>query len=323
MDVELQDSRPILGLRVHFSWLWRAFGALYRTAILVHPRTATKWRIKRFKLISRSLFSLPIWSDWFAYLTASPFVTLIRVHPRVLEKPIRPYLHKRLSPAERYRILREHYTFMKQHAPLGLMQALLEDREFPVIETSLGGLTEPLCVCLSYSAHMQQEGELTLTLQTRAEGRRIATLTFVMQLGVSGWQMLVGGMQGGRPGDGRSSAKLATKALHGMRPKFFLLHVLRELAASWGIAEIYAIGDNAHVLKRLRYRYRSVIQSSYNEVWTEAGGVPAANGFFKLPMDVQRRSLETVASHKRSQYQRRFRMLDDCSVELRGRLHGK
>jgi uncharacterized protein VirK/YbjX len=77
------------------------------------------------------------------------------------------------------------------------------------------------------------------------------------------------------------------------------------------------------VLKRLRYRYRSVIKSSYNEVWMEAGGVSAANGFFKLPMDVERRALETVASHKRAQYQRRFKMLDDCAAELRTHLRGK
>jgi uncharacterized protein VirK/YbjX len=110
MEMELRDSRPVLGLRVHFGWLWRAFGVLYRTAVLVHPRTATKWRVKRLKFIGRSLFSLPIWFDWYIFLTASPFADLIRVNARVLEKPVRPYLHKHLSRAERYRILREHYT---------------------------------------------------------------------------------------------------------------------------------------------------------------------------------------------------------------------
>jgi uncharacterized protein VirK/YbjX len=309
-----------MGLWADAGWLWHAYGELYGTAVRVYPRSTTKWFIKRGKFISRSLYSLPVWSGWHRYLTASPFAALIQAHPRVLEKPLRPYLHKRLSRAERSRILRDHYTFMSRHAPDALIQALFQDRAFAVLDTSLSGLAEPLCVCLTYSAHMQQEGELTLTLQTRDEGRRIASVTFVVQRGDSGLQLMVGGMQGGRPGEGRASAKLATKALYGMRPKFFLLHILRELATAWGIAEIYAISDRAHVLQRLRYRYRSVIRTSYDEVWTEAGGVPNADGYFRLPAAVTRRALETVASHKRAQYQRRFRMLDDCAVELTQRL---
>ena len=107
----------------------------------------------------------------------------------------------------------------------------------------------------------------------------------------------------------------------GLRPKHLLVYILREVAAAWGITRIYAIGNSAHCFMRHRYQDRiSMMKSSYDELWNDAGGRPESNGFFWLPATNTRRSLHTIPSRKRAQYLRRFALLDNIDSEIREKL---
>jgi uncharacterized protein VirK/YbjX len=325
--VDLDREQPTLQTRTSIASRWRALKDVYGIARIIYPTVGNRRHIKRGRFFFRALYNFSIWQHWYGFLKSSPFGAVARYYPRLYEKPFRPYLHKDLTSTECHRVLREHYLFLQRHAPPALVSAILDNKPFILNAHSLGDLSEPLIVNFTYGKHMQQEGELTLSIgrpesvNTLKEHEWIASLTFVIQYGASGWEILIGGVQGGRTPESKEDAKLATRVFYGLRPKHFLVYILREVAAAWGITKIYAIGNAAHCFMRRRYQDRiSMIKSSYDELWHDVGAQPAANGFYSLPVDNNRRPIHTVPSRKRAQYLRRFAMLDHIDKEIREKL---
>lgn len=313
-------------LPVSVPGVWEAVQAIYPTARRVFSGAHSNEFIKRMRLSLRALSHLGTWRQWYGFLDASPFGRIADFYPRVFEKPFRPYLHKDLDSRQRCQLLLQHYEFMSRHAPAALLDAVLANQPFLLNEQSMGGLEQPLVINLTYAKHMQQEGELTLSvgplasLDSFQQHAWIASLTFVIRRGAQGWEIAVGGVQGGHAETGKEDAKLATRVFHGLRPKQLLIYVLREMADCWGVERIYGISNSAHSLTRKRYRGRITIKSSYDELWQEAGGQPDGSGYYLLPVHQPRRAMETVASRKRSQYQRRYRLQDAISAEIHTKL---
>lgn len=305
---------------------WEALLAVYPTAHRAFADARSKGFIKRMRLSLRALANFGIWRQWHGFLAASPFGGIADFYPRFYEKPFRPYLHRSLGSEERCHVLLQHYQFMSRHAPENLVKALISNQPFLLNENSLLHLGEPLAINLTYAKHMQQEGELTLSLgplgslHTMWQHAWIASMTFTVRQSADGWELVVGGVQGGHVDTGKQDAKTATHVFHGLRPKHLLIHVLREMAACWGIARIYGISNTSHSLTRKRYRGRIRIKSSYDELWREAGGQVSGDGYYELPVRVERRSLASVPSRKRAQYQRRFQLLDSIDAEIRAKL---
>ncbi|MHB8404614.1 MAG: VirK/YbjX family protein [Gammaproteobacteria bacterium] len=306
---------------------WRKLKDVWRIAFVIYPSANKHRHAKRVRFVFRALSDFSTWRSWYGFLKTSPFDAITRYCPRLYEKPLRPYLHKDLTSAECHRVLREHYHFLRCYTPAELVSAILNNEPFILNQHSLGDLREPLIINFTYSKHMQQEGELTLSLgrpesvNTIKEHEWIASLTFVIRFGASGWEIFIGGVQGGRTPESKEDTKHATRVFHGLRPKHLLVYILREVAAAWGITRIYAIGNSVHCFMRHRYQDRiSMMKSSYDELWNDVGGRPETNGFFLLPPTNTRRSLHTIPSRKRAQYLRRFALLDNIDSEIREKL---
>ncbi len=305
---------------------WRGLSDLHALACHIYPQQVNHRFAKRTRFMYRAFTSPSVWLPWHGFLESSPFERLAQDFPRLYEKPLRPYLHKRLLPGGILRMLRSHYQFLQHHAPTSFVGALLDNRPFVLNERSVGGLEQLLLLNLSYARHMQQEGELTLSLGrqdslgTFDHHRWISSLTFMLRRGAGGRELLVGGIQGGHSQDSREQIRLATQAFHGLRPKHLLIHLLRQVASCWGASDILAVSDSAHCLTRSRYRGRIKIESSYDDLWRDVGGVLREDGFYSLPVTPQRRSLEEVPSRKRAQYRRRYLLLDSIDAEIRDKL---
>lgn len=325
-DRQLERDQPWLQVSSGMPRPWASLGDLYALTRVMYPPQVRHVHSKRLRFLFRTLSHFSLWQQWRQFLETSPLGEIAAHFPRLYEKPFRPYLHKDLIRAECHRVLREHYLFLQHHAPGMLVEALLNNRPFLLNEHSAGDLAEPLLLNFTYARHMQQEGELTLSigwpdsLDTLHDHRWICSLTFLLQYGASGWEILVGGVQGGHSERSKEDIKTATHIFHGLRPKHLLIHLLREIAAVWGVSRIYAITDGAHCLKRARYRGRIKIVSSYDELWQDAGGHPAANGFYSLPVQQHHRSIEDVPSRKRSQYRKRYALMDSIDAEIREKL---
>ncbi|MES9851382.1 MAG: DUF535 family protein [Candidatus Thiodiazotropha sp. L084R] len=49
---------------------------------------------------------------------------------------------------------------------------------------------------------------------------------------------------------------------------------------------------------------------NYDEVWSDRGGVYCNAGFYELPVNPDRRSIESIISKKRSMYKKRYELLN-------------
>lgn len=322
----LDAERVLLDVRPQGLYSWQTLRELRGLVQLMYPSQVRNSFTKRARFMYRALSNFSVWRRWHGFLGSSPFGEIAVHFPRLYEKPLRPYLHKDLMRAEVLRVLREHYLFLQHRAPGAFVESLLKNRPFLLNERSIASLDVPLLLNLTYARHMQQEGELTLSIglpdsvDTLHDHRWISALTFLLQYGASGWEILVGGVQGGHSEKSKEDIKAATHCFHGFRPKHLLVHLLREIAATWGISRIYAIGDEAHCLRCARYRGRIEFKSSYDELWMESDGQPVANGFYSLPIVQHRRPLEDVPSRKRSQYRKRYALMDSVDAEIRDKL---
>ncbi len=83
-------------------------------------------------------------------------------------------------------------------------------------------------------------------------------------------------------------------------PKRLLLEFIWLLAGQSNIQAIYAVSDNGHVFRALRYRLSKGrhFHASYDEFWQSIEGVRNDSYRWRLPLKLERKSLESIASKK-------------------------
>lgn len=131
----------------------------------------------------------------------------------------------------------------------------------------------------------------------------------------------MGGLQGPRRDVSRDAIKQATRACHGLFPKRILLEVVYQLAAQSNISAIFAVGDEGHVFRALRYRLSKGrhFHASYDEFWGSLEGKKLSPFCWQLPQRLERKSLDEIASKKRAEYRRRFELLDEIEASVTSR----
>jgi len=154
---------------------------------------------------------------------------------------------------------------------------------------------------------LSREGLLTLSLFK--DEFRAFTASFSL-FGFPELELFLGGLQGRQADDILTMYRELTKDFEGIRPRDFILEMLRLFALKIGVRHIYAVAD-AHKISRHKYfGEKGAPGLFYDDVWQERGGVRVADTHFELPLAGSRRPLEEIAAKKRSMYRRRYEMLD-------------
>lgn len=146
----------------------------------------------------------------------------------------------------------------------------------------------------------------------------LASATFSVTWDGEAWQLVIGGLQGPRRHVSHEVIKQATRACYGLFPKRLLLEFIWLLAARSHIAAIYGVSDNGHVFRALRYRLSKGrhFHASYDEFWQSIDGKPESPWRWQLPLRLERKPLESIASKKRAEYRRRFQLLDQLAEQV-------
>lgn len=167
---------------------------------------------------------------------------------------------------------------------------------------------------LYYGAGQRKEGLLTLLLTLENQGVYHANFRFGK--GFNGEPaMWIGTIQGYK--DGLDNAKTVTKKMFGYRPKNFIMFLLRHIAAICKVESIYAVSDegfyaNTHLIRGHRAKVAEL-----DPLWEESGGVVCNDErFFKIPLEEYRKPIEEIKSQKRSQYRKRYELLDQYEQEI-------
>ena len=171
---------------------------------------------------------------------------------------------------------------------------------------------------LYYGAGQRKEGLLTLLLTLENQGVYHANFRFGK--GFNGEPaMWIGTVQGYK--DGLDNAKTVTKKMFGYRPKNFIMFLLRHIAVLCKVESIYAVSDEGFYANTHLVRGHRAKVAELDPLWEESGGVICSDErFFNIPLEEYRKPIEEIKSQKRSQYRKRYDLLDQYQEEVQENL---
>ncbi|WP_099706261.1 MULTISPECIES: VirK/YbjX family protein [unclassified Erwinia] len=227
----------------------------------------------------------------------------------------RPYLYLSLPVQARSEAIISHYDFASRLPLASLRTALLSS--VPLTLTTFSGKNgEHFVVELVCSGRCEREGEANMFI--KCNHTRLAMLTFAV-INKPQRVLIIGGIQGAHRDTPHEVIRDATRACHGLFPKRLLLEVVQMLAAITGVTRIEAVSDRGHVFRSLRYRLskKRLFHASYDEFWRAIYGQPVSRDLFSLPLCFPRKPLTEIVSKKRSEYRKRYDLLDAMQESFR------
>jgi uncharacterized protein VirK/YbjX len=234
---------------------------------------------------------------------------MMEARPQTLGVLVWPYQCSGWGVGERLRRLRIHCAEVDR---LGtpLTFAPSEKLVLADLDAQLPGLR----IVLDKPHWFMREGGLVLNLFT--DTFRAFSLAYSLYRTPDGRLVgVIGSLQGRNRDNALDLYRDLTGALHGLRPRDFLLEVFRMWCRMAGVDDIRAVTQRGRHHNH-PYFGKSELLLDYDEIWRDRGGVPIDEMFFALPVSPERRDLETIKPNKRSLYRRRFVFLDDLERQL-------
>jgi uncharacterized protein len=265
----------------------------------------------RFAL--RCLWNFSASVRWFAYLKNSPDLERTRVSADILQLPHRPYFDYRLRAPQAVSILIDHQRLVAQWFNRSLLERVESGEACPISEI-VGKSGDVHTLVLSQQGRFLKEGLLSLSLLDAASTTVMSlSLTFGERQG--GKSALIGGLQACAI-QATEHLRQSTHQLHGIQPRLLLLHAVRVMCSQLGILNIEAVSTKNHVFRSNRYRFKRTVHLSYEALWEMAGGTQRDDGNYDIPVTAPRKLLTSYPSKKRSEYKRRFDLLDLMKFQI-------
>ncbi len=243
-------------------------------------------------------------------------------YPVLISKVHRPYLIKDLKTNEKVKSIIESYSFVDIFFPAELSDELYRKGKillssFPVKDGSFYKIY--LCIYTNFD----KEGEINLKLTNSCENI-IGTLTFGIINQKDKKTILIGGLQGASKDLNEEYIKNCTKNMYGLFPKKLLFEALcfLEKATKTNFVKA-ATGNFTHIYTSERYTSRRTIHSDYDSFWKSLNAFQLENKLWYFPKSIKRKSLEEVPSKKRSQYQKRYNLLDNIEEDILNKFKGE
>lgn len=270
-------------------------------------------RKNRIKFVLRSLLTPRGTLAWLSFISQRPrLLDYLRQAPRIALKLHRPYQHCALDTQGKLASLKSHYAAVLT-LPEQAREALLSRQNLTL--ASVEGKDETRFGCrMGHNHYFDKEGELVLQW-LEGEDTPLATLTFTVCEQDDKTVIVIGGLQGPHKDYGAEGIKTATKACHGLFPKRLVVEALMVVAEAFKAVEVRAVCKDQHIYSS--WRYNRDFQADYDSFWESLGSERADSVFFRLPFPIPRKPMEDIASKKRSEYNRRYALLDDLAAQIR------
>ena len=233
------------------------------------------------------------------------------------------FLFKSSTPQERLEAIVNHFDYLKDiftDEAIREMYSVDPDNIYDDVSRMNRGyivwesVDLDMVARLYYGPGQRKEGFLTLLLTLGNQGVYHANFRFGK--GFNGESaMWIGTIQGYK--DGLDNAKIVTKKMFGYRPKNFIMFLLRHIAAICKVESIYAVSDEGFYANTHLVRGHRAKVAELDSLWEESGGVLCSDErFFKIPLEEYRKPIEEIKSQKRSQYRKRYELLDQYEQEI-------
>ncbi|ECB7889720.1 DUF535 domain-containing protein [Salmonella enterica subsp. enterica serovar Bareilly] len=293
-----------------------SFLEFLKSIILARGSLRGKWKNKKFRFmyLLRCLITPVSSVRYYHELYSLKSVDkILEIQPTLPAKIHRPYLHKGGLARTRRKNIIGHYRFV-QNLPLEYQTFLFPRKDMLLVQFA-GKKGENFYINCS-TGGFDREGELMLSLYFNKIP--IARLSFSIIPTSKGHCAFIGGLQGGPKHIGPGQIRDATKACYGLFPKRIVFEALCALMSCCGISDILAVSEQSHVFRQLRYRHkkRKYFVALYSDFWESVAGRPYGN-LYQLPIYIERKSFNDLASKKRSEYRNRYALLDQIHEEIR------
>ncbi|MBE2895348.1 DUF535 domain-containing protein [Pasteurellaceae bacterium HPA106] len=242
---------------------------------------------------------------WMDYLSNQPQTNAIfEAQPYRHYALLYCYGDKRFTPAQRREAMQYTFDFVAQK--LGARyDALVAQNALP-----FAPLTDDISAYFNINQIDPLEGFFSLNLRDHS-AQRLYDLVFMI---LPDKRMVITSLQGPKGEQAQALVRSLTKQLHGMRPHFMLVNLMKMLAAHWGCT-LYGVAHKHQA--KYRFNDHSRLLFNYDEFWAEnEGEFEAQSGFWRLPTAIEQKSLEEIASKKRSMYRKRYAMLERAQAEI-------
>ena len=274
---------------------------------------------ERLKIRVRALLHPLQTPAWLRLLNSHPaFSEYVRNCPRFLYKVYRPYISNALRPEERLAAIQSHYEFVFRR---GLGQMVARASLGPVALAAVEGKSGlPYEIQLRTVNMFDREGDLVL--QLAQDGKIVYTVAFTVAPRAGHPAISIGCVQGGKTEDAREAIRLATRDLHGMRPKQLMVSLVRQLGFEYGCTRMHMVSNRNRVIyKAIRH---GRVLADYDLLWEELGAVKNAGGDYEIDCaPLAAPDLEAIPSKKRSEARKRYEMMcalaDGVCTSLRAR----
>ena len=262
------------------------------------------------------MFLSPITLKWFDKLIQYPLLGYyFSCQTNLPCKLQRPYLASCLSQQERFEALAYHYDFLARH-PDSMTKAFYDPNIACVLADVKVKNDANIKIAIQARNKFAREGEISLYFYDN-DGIDLATITFTIMQYQQKTTLFIAGLQGTGHREARIRVQQATKQCYGLFPKRVALEAILVIARYFNLEQIVAVGNKTHIYNNWRYNSRQErILSDYDDFWLTIDGKQDSNGLFILPNQIYRKSLDEIASKKRSEYRNRYALLDQLENSI-------
>ena len=257
----------------------RAAIQLYVLGRVLHPEYTLDNIKCRLQIMALWFTDLGTLRAWFGMRDNPRLQQALKQWPRIQGAVSWPYIHCRWPMAQRLRIIDQHYRVANIVSGV-IASATTGPVELARLDDHVPGLR----LVLDKANWYIREGEVVLNLFVGE--RRLMAIAFSLSLESGRRVAYVGALQGAHASESLDTLALSreiTHALHGVRPRDFLVIALRFLCQGLGVANIYAVSNDC---RHHRHKYfgnskTSMLHLNYDDVWSEHGGTRREDGFFR------------------------------------------
>ncbi|MGG2076166.1 VirK/YbjX family protein [Lelliottia nimipressuralis] len=302
-----QPSQPKSG--------WQLFQSLASGELT--PGLAWQNPSYRRKFMLRSLAAPFSTARLLASLAKQPrLMQMLKVQPGLPCRLHRPWLSVDMSRQSALEALNWHYQTMSKTLPATLMNGYLSKQGVTLL-TLTGKDERQFTIRLCADAFLDKEGEATLAFCDH-QNTVLAEMTFTLCQLDGKTTLFIGGLQGAKAFVPHELIQGATKACHGLFPKRLLVEAAMTLGTAFPVEQILAVSNATHIYRSWRYRKKKEgkLLADYDSFWRSMSGEPLASGHFQLPLEMARKPMEEIASKKRSEYRRRYELLDSLIEQI-------
>jgi uncharacterized protein VirK/YbjX len=284
----------------------------------IAPGLAWEKTAYRRKFMLRSLATPLSTARLLSDLAKHPhLMQMLQVQPGLPCRLHRPWLTVNMDRQRALESLSWHYQMMCRQLPATLTKGYLSKQGVSLL-TLTGKDEQQFTVRLCADAFMDKEGEATLVF-CDSQNTALAEMTFTLCQFEGKSTLFIGGLQGAKAHVPHELIQGATKACHGLFPKRLLVEAAMTLGAAFPVEQIVAVSNDTHIYRSWRYRKKKEgkLLADYDSFWLSIGGEKQENGNFMLPLVMPRKPMEEIASKKRSEYRRRYALLDSLIQQMK------